>query len=66
MSSDHWIEDAHLRHGGLHKALKISESHNIPRSKIEHAAASGNPHLAKMARAAETLGKLRKRHGDNA
>lgn len=47
----------------MHKALGISLSHNIPRKKIAHAENSNNPHTAKMARTAETLSKLRRRHG---
>lgn len=45
----------HMRHGGLHKALGISESETIPKSKVEKATHSDNKHLAAMARFAQTM-----------
>jgi hypothetical protein len=53
----HWIEDLHK--GGLRKATHTPAGKDIPESTIEKDAHSKNPHLAKMARAAETLEHLR-------
>lgn len=45
----------HMRKGGLHRALGVPEGEKIPAEKIEHAANSDNPHIAKMANFAKTL-----------
>lgn len=58
-----WIEHAHLKKGGLHKALGISQDKNIPEKKIMKAEHADNPRVAKMAHTAETLKKLHRRHG---
>lgn len=55
-----WIADAIKKPGALHKSLGVPEGKKIPASKIEKAEHSKNPTLAKRARLAETLGKLRK------
>lgn len=60
---DHWIEHAHLNKGGLHRALHIPESKSIPSGRIAKAEHAENPHLAKMAKTAETLAHLRRKHG---
>jgi hypothetical protein len=59
MASDdgHWIEGLHK--GGLREATHTPAGKDIPESTIEKDAHSKNPHLAKMARAAETLEHLR-------
>ena len=49
-----------LRHGGLHRALGISENETIPKARIEKASHSDNAHLAAMARFAKTMGKFKK------
>lgn len=55
----HWIQGA-IEHGGaLRKALKAKKGEKIPKKKIEKATHSNNPLLAKRARLAETLAKLR-------
>jgi hypothetical protein len=46
-----------LRHGGLHRALGISESETIPKEKIAAARNSTNPHVKKMAEFAHTMSK---------
>lgn len=51
----------HLRKGGLHRALGISENEVIPKSKVEAATHSENKHLAQMARFAQTMGKWNKK-----
>lgn len=38
----------HLRKGGLHKALGISQDEKIPADKLESAKKSKNEHLRKM------------------
>lgn len=49
----------HLRKGGLHRALGIPEGETIPKSKIEAATHSNNPHIVKMANFAQTMGKFK-------
>lgn len=55
-----WIAGAVKRKGALHRALGIPEGEKIPTGKISEAAKSGNEKLAKQARLAQTLSKLRK------
>jgi hypothetical protein len=45
----------HMRKGGLHKALGVPLDETIPKSKIEAATHSGSPHVAAMARMAQTF-----------
>jgi hypothetical protein len=45
----------HLKLGGLHRALGVPESENIPEEKIEQAKHSDNQHLAHMANMAHTM-----------
>lgn len=45
----------HMRHGGLHRALGVSENDTIPAAKVEAATHSNNHHIAAMARFAQTL-----------
>lgn len=58
-----WIAGAIKHPGALHRSLHVPQGENIPAKKIAKAANSSNPTLAKRARLAETLSKLRKRHG---
>ena len=51
----------HLRHGGLHRALGVSEDSTIPKEKIEAATKSSNEHIRKMASFAKTMGKWNKK-----
>lgn len=50
----------HLRHGGLHRALGVPESQNIPKAKVEAATHSQNSHVAHMANMAKTMGHFDK------
>lgn len=45
----------HLRKGGLHRALGISEDEPIPADRLESARHSDNPHIAHMANFAHTM-----------
>lgn len=56
-----WIAGAIKHKGSLHKALKVPQGEKIPESKIKKAENSKNPKLAKKARLAETLAKMRKK-----
>jgi len=49
----------HLRRGGLHRALGVAEGTNIPKEKVEKATHSSSPHVAAMARFAQTLSKFK-------
>lgn len=60
MAND-WIQKA-VKHGGaLRKALKVKKGEKIPEKKLEKAAHSKNPLLAKRAQLAKTLKHLKKR-----
>jgi hypothetical protein len=48
--------------GALHRSLGVAEGDKIPKAKIEEAAKSDNPTLAKRARLAETFAKMRTDH----
>ena len=58
-----WIKGAIKHPGALHKSLGVPQGEKIPAKKLEKAAHSDNPTLAKRARLAETLKTLHKRHG---
>lgn len=49
-----------LRKGNLHRALHVPEGEKIPKSKIEAATHSDNPHVAHMANFAQTMGGFKK------
>lgn len=55
-----WIEKATKNKGGLHRSLGVPQGQKIPASKVKAAEGSSNPRVAKQARLAETLGKMRK------
>ena len=61
--ADNWIKGAIKHPGALHKELGVPEGKKIPEKKINKAAHSDNPSLAKKANLAKTLSKLHKRHG---
>jgi hypothetical protein len=46
---------SHLNHGALHRHLGIPEGETIPEDKLESAANSDNPHVAKMANMAKAM-----------
>lgn len=56
-----WISGAIKHPGSLRKALKVKKGEDIPRSKLEKAAKSKNPTLARRARLAETLKGFKKK-----
>jgi len=56
-----WIAGAIKHKGSLHRSLDVPQNEKIPVSKIKKAEHSKNPKLAKKARLAETLSKLRKK-----
>lgn len=60
MSSD-FIKSAIKHPGALHRSLGIPEGEKIPAKKIQKAAHSSDPTLARRARLAETLKKLNHR-----
>jgi hypothetical protein len=55
----HWIDKAINHKGSLRKALKVKKGKNIPKNKLEKAAHSNDPLLAKRAKLAENFSKLR-------
>jgi len=55
---DKWISGAIKHPGALHKELGVPSGDKIPEKKLEKAAHSDNPKLAKRARLAETLKSL--------
>ncbi len=54
-----WIAGATKNKGALHRSLGVPEGEKIPAAKIAKAAHSDNPTLARRARLAQTLKKLR-------
>jgi hypothetical protein len=50
-----WIKGAVRNKGALHRALGIPEDKPIPKSKLEEAKHSKDPHIRRMAHLAETL-----------
>lgn len=56
-----WIAGAIKKPGALHKQLGVPEGQKIPPAKLNAAAHSDNPTLAKRANLAKTLKKLRKK-----
>ena len=54
-SGDKWIQKAHVKKGGLHKALHVPQDETIPKSKIEKASHSKNAHLKHMAQFAKNV-----------
>ena len=62
MAKEKWIQKAipKSHRGALHRELGIPQSKKIPKSKIKKAEHSKNPILAKRARLADTLSKLKK------
>jgi len=55
---DHWISGAIRHPGALHRELHVPEGKDIPEKRLEKAARSDNPTLARRARLAETLKKM--------
>ena len=61
--SKNWISGAIKHPGALHKELGVPKGDTIPSGKLQKAAHSDNPKLAKRANLALTLKKLHHRHG---
>jgi hypothetical protein len=59
MAKKNWISGAIKHPGALHRSLGVPEGKKIPEAKVEAAAHSSDPLLAKRARFAETLKGLR-------
>lgn len=57
--NEHFIQSAIKHPGALHRALGVPQGQTIPAKKVEQAAHSSDPTLAKRARLAETLKRLR-------
>jgi hypothetical protein len=53
-----WIQGAIKHPGALHRQLHVPQGEKIPAGKLEKAAHSENPTLAKRARLAQTLKKM--------
>jgi hypothetical protein len=53
-----WIGGAIRHPGALHRSLGVPEGEKIPAAKVEAAAQSSDPTLARRARLAETLSHL--------
>jgi hypothetical protein len=58
-----WIQSAIKHPGALHKELHVPEGEKIPAKKLEKAAHSDNPKLAKRANLAKTLGRMHRATG---
>ena len=63
MSDKNWIKGAIKHPGALRESLHVKEGETIPSGKLQKAAHSDNPTLAKRANLAMTLKKLHHRHG---
>jgi hypothetical protein len=59
--AEKWIQKMGMKKGALRKELGVKEGKKIPAAKIEKATHSKNKLLAKRARLAETLTKLKKK-----
>lgn len=53
-----WIKGAIKHPGALHRVLGVPQGETIPAKKVEQAAHSSDPTLARRARLAETLKKI--------
>lgn len=61
--SEKWIQGAIKHKGSLRKALHVPEGKDIPSGKLEKAAHSENPALAKKANLAKTLKAMHRKYG---
>ena len=60
MAKSKWIQHMHMKKGALHEQLNVPQDKKIPKAKLNKAANSNNPLLAKRANLAKTLGKMNK------
>ena len=58
--AEKWIQSAIKHPGALHKQMGVPEGKKIPRGKLNKAAHSDNPLLAKRANLAKTLEGMHK------
>jgi hypothetical protein len=58
-----WIAGAIKHPGALHRSLHVPQGETIPTGKLNKAAHSENPTMAKRANLAKTLKALHRRHG---
>ena len=63
--AEKWIQSAIKHPGSLHKALGVPENKTIPSGKLNKAAHSENPSLAKKANLAKTLKAMNRKYGGN-
>ncbi len=63
--AEKWIKGAIQNPGSLRKALHVPEGKNIPAGKLDKAAHSENPTLAKKANLAKTLKAMNRKYGGN-
>lgn len=61
MATKNWIAGAIKKPGALRKALHVKKGEDIPASKLNKAAKSSNPKMAKRANLAITLKKMHKK-----
>jgi len=57
--ADHWIQGAIKHPGALHKQLGIPQGQKIPAAALAKAADSDNEKLARRARLAEALKRMK-------
>ena len=55
LEEEKWIQKAHVKKGGLHKALGVPQGEKIPKSEIDAASHSKNSHLRHMAQFAKNV-----------
>ena len=60
MAKEKWIAEAIKKPGALRKELHVKKGKNISEKKLEKAAHSDNPKLAKRANLAKTLRGIRR------
>ena len=60
MAGKNWIKGAISKPGALHRSLGVPSDEPIPAKKLNKAANSSNPTLARRANLAKTLKKLGK------
>lgn len=59
-AANNWIAGATKNKGALHRSLHVPEGEKIPAKKLEKAAHSDNPTLARRANLAKTLKGFKK------
>jgi hypothetical protein len=62
MAKKNWISEATKNKGALHKALGVSEKKKLTQKQLARGKAMGGA-VAKAVNLANTLNKIRKKHG---